>query len=65
MLYCQLISSLMKGEFGLEDICLSIPTVVGQNGVEKVVDIYLDNEENKKLQASAQALKEVLQDLEL
>ncbi|WP_050638424.1 L-lactate dehydrogenase [Candidatus Stoquefichus sp. SB1] len=59
------ISSLMKGEFGLEDICLSIPTVVGQNGVEKVVDIYLDNEENKKLQASAQALKEVLQDLEL
>lgn len=59
------ISSLMNGEFGLEDICLSIPTVVGQNGVEKVVDIYLDNEENKKLQASAKALKEVLESLDL
>ena len=59
------ISSLMNGEFGLENICLSIPTVVGQNGVEKVVDIYLNNEENEKLQASAKALKEVLESLDL
>lgn len=59
------VSSLMTGEFGLNDICLSIPTVVGKNGVEKVVDIYLDNEENEKLQESAKALKEVLKSLEL
>ena len=59
------ISSLMNGEFGLENICLSIPTVVGKNGVEKVVDIYLNNEENEKLQASAKALKEVLESLDL
>ncbi|WP_296875177.1 L-lactate dehydrogenase [Thomasclavelia sp.] len=59
------VSSLMQGEFGLNDICLSIPTVVGQNGVEKVVDIYLNNEENEKLQASAKALKEILADLDL
>ena len=38
------ISSLMQGEFGLSDLCLSIPTVVGNKGVEMVVDIYLDNE---------------------
>ena len=54
------ISSLMQGEFGLNDICLSIPTVIGQNGVEKVVDIYLNNDENEKLQTSAKALKDVL-----
>ena len=59
------ISSLMQGEFGLNDICLSIPTVIGQNGVEKVVDIYLNNDENDKLQSSARALKEVLDDLDL
>ncbi len=59
------ISSLMQGEFGLTDLCLSIPTVVGNQGVEKVVDIYLDNEENKKLQESAKALKEVLESLDL
>ena len=59
------VSSLMQGEFGLNDLCLSIPTVIGQNGVEKVVDIYLNNDENDKLQSSARALKEVLDDLEL
>ncbi|KXU50508.1 L-lactate dehydrogenase [Longibaculum muris] len=59
------ISSLMQGEFGLNDICLSIPTVVGSQGVEKVVDIYLNNEENEKLQESAKALKEVLNGLDL
>lgn len=59
------VSSLMQGEFGLDDLCLSIPTVIGQNGVEKVVDIYLNNDENDKLQSSARALKEVLDDLDL
>ena len=55
----------MQGEFGLNDLCLSIPTVIGQDGVEKVVDIYLNNDENDKLQSSARALKEVLDDLDL
>lgn len=59
------ISSLMNGEFGLEDICLSIPTVVGQEGVEKVVDIYLNNDEEAKLKESAKALKAVLDSLDL
>ena len=59
------VSSLMQGEFGLNDLCLSIPTVVGQNGVEKVVDIHLNNEENEKLQASAKALKDILNSLDI
>ena len=59
------VSSLMQGEFGLNDLCLSIPTVIGQDGVEKVVDIYLNNDENEKLQTSAKALKDVLDGLDL
>lgn len=59
------VSSLMHGEFGLEDLCLSIPTVIGQDGVEMVVDIFLNNEENEKLQKSAKALKDVLDSLDL
>lgn len=59
------VSSLMQGEFGLEDLCLSIPTVVGNAGVEKVIDIYLNNEENQKLHESAKALKEVLESLDI
>ena len=59
------ISSLMQGEFGLSDLCLSIPTVVGNKGVEMVVDIYLDNEEKQKLLESAHALKHVLESLDI
>ena len=59
------VSSLMQGEFGLDGLCLSIPTVVGQDGVEKVVDIHLNEEENQKLQASAKALKEIIDSLDL
>ena len=59
------ISSLMQGEFGLSDLCLSIPTVVGNKGVEMVVDIYLDNEEKQKLFESAHALKQVLESLDI
>ena len=59
------ISSLMQGEFGLSDLCLSIPTVVGNKGVEMVVDIYLDNEEKQKLLESAHALKQVLESLDI
>ena len=59
------IPSLMQGEFGLSDLCLSIPTVVGNKGVEMVVDIYLDNEEKQKLLESAHALKQVLESLDI
>ena len=59
------VSSLMQGEFGLNDLCLSIPTVVGNKGVEMVVDIYLDNEEKQKLLESAHALKQVLESLDI
>ena len=59
------ISSLMQGEFGLSDLCLSIPTVVGNKGVEMVVDIYLDNEEKQKLLESAHELKQVLESLDI
>ena len=43
------VSSLMQGEFGLNDLCLSMPTVIGQNGVEKVVEGYTTFEDLLKL----------------
>lgn len=59
------VSTLMTGQFGLSDLCLSIPSVVCQDGVEMVVDLYLNDEETKKLQASAKALAEVIGELDL
>lgn len=53
------ISSMMHGEYGLTDVVLSMPAIVGENGVEHVVPVSLDEEEQKRLWNSAQVLKEI------
>lgn len=53
------ISSMMHGEYGLTDVVLSMPAIVGENGVEHVVPVSLDEEEQKRLWNSAQMLKEI------
>lgn len=59
------ISVYLDGLYGLHDICLSIPTVVGQEGAEKVLDILLDLMEMGKLVYSAEELKKIIGELEL
>ncbi len=54
------ISSLMKGDFGIEGISLSMPAIVGKDGVECLVPIQLNDEEISKLQQSAKTLKDTL-----
>ena len=59
------ISVYLDGLYGLHDICLSIPTVVGQEGAEKVLDIPLDFMEMGKLVYSAEELKKIIGELKL
>ena len=59
------ISTIMHGEYGIENIALSMPAIVGVNGVETHVPISLNEEEAQKLKESADALKAVIDGLEL
>ena len=54
------VSSVMHGEFGIEDVSLSMPAIVGNHGIETLVPISLNEEETKKLQKSAKTLKSIL-----
>lgn len=54
------VSSLMEGEYGLSDLCISVPTIVSAKGAEQVLEIPLSDEEKEKLQKSAAELKKVL-----
>lgn len=54
------VSSMMYGQYGIDDVVLSMPAVVGKNGVETKVPISLNKEELGKLQESAKKLKEIL-----
>lgn len=54
------VSSLVQGAFGIRDICLSVPSVVGRKGVLDQIEINLWPKENLALQNSAKALKDTL-----
>lgn len=54
------VSSIQKGNFGISGIALSMPAIVGKNGVEGLVPISLNESEREALIASAQKLKEVI-----
>ena len=54
------ISSMMNGEFGIKGISLSMPAIIGKDGVESIVPIQLNEKEILKLQESAKALQDVL-----
>ena len=58
------VSSLVDGHYGLYDVCLGLPSVVGQNGVKQIIDTPLDDDELKQLTDSAMKLKEVLDSLD-
>lgn len=52
------VSSLVQGAYGLRDVCLSIPSVVGRKGVEEHIEIKLWPKEQMGLQQSAKALRD-------
>jgi L-lactate dehydrogenase len=59
------VSSMLHGEYGIEDVCLSTLTLVGPKGIRGKVPMRMTKEEIAKLQASANALKEVIAQIEL
>lgn len=59
------ISVVLDGEYGLDGLCLSIPSIVGKDGVHKVLEIPLDESEHAALHASADRLREVIAHLDL
>lgn len=59
------VSTSMHGAYGIKDVVLSMPCIVGADGIEAQVPIVLNDEETKKLQDSAKILKETLNTLEL
>mgnify|MGYP003324720310 FL=1 len=52
-------SALLEGEYGLNDICLGVPVVLGKNGIEKIVSIELSEDEMAKVADSAEGVAAV------
>jgi malate dehydrogenase len=58
-------SALLEGEYGLNDISLGVPCILGKNGIEKIVEISLTDAEKNKLAESAKGVSSVNDLLEL
>ncbi|MEJ6749368.1 MAG: malate dehydrogenase [Flavobacteriales bacterium] len=50
-------SVLLDGEYGLSDLCIGVPVILGKNGIEKIVELDLSDSEMEKLQESAEGVK--------
>lgn len=50
----------LEGEYGINDCYLGVPVVLGKNGIEKVIELKLNNEEMEALQTSRKHVKEVM-----
>lgn len=59
------VSSMMHGQYGIEDVVLSMPAIVGGHGVEKLVPISMNEDEINKLRESADMLKKIIDEIDL
>ena len=58
------VSTILTGQFGLKDVCLGVPVMLGKEGIEKIIEIDLNEDEMKELHASAGHVKEVMKVLD-
>lgn len=59
------VSTMMHGEYGIDDVCLSTLNMVGCDGVRGKVNVSLTADEEEKLRLSARTLKDVIKNLEI
>jgi len=58
-------SAMLEGEYGLSDICIGVPAILGKDGLEKIVEIELDDAESNKIKESAEGVNKTNALLEL
>jgi L-lactate dehydrogenase len=59
------VSTLMSGQYGVRDMCMSLPCVVGTNGVEEILTLNLNEDEERGFRVSAEKLKGTFASLEV
>ena len=50
----------LEGEYGLENVFVGVPVILGKNGLERIIELNLNDEEKQKLKASSDAVKEMM-----
>lgn len=54
-------SALLEGEYGLDGVYLGVPVILGRNGVEKIIEVELDDSEREVLATNASSIKSLIE----
>lgn len=57
------VGSVLNGEYGISDVAISLPSVVNNNGVDRIFDISMTDDELKALRYSAEQVKQILKEV--
>lgn len=58
------VSTLARGHYGIGDVCIGLPCIIGRRGIEKILEIPLDGEETEKLRRSAASVRAIIDTLD-
>lgn len=56
-------AAMLRGEYGIEDLFIGVPVLLGKNGIEQIVELELDESEMKQLRKSAEAVRKGVEEL--
>lgn len=59
------LSAYLEGEFGVNDVCIGVPAVVGKDGIEKIVELPLNDFEHQEFEKGIQNVREAISSLPL
>ena len=59
------VSSLLEGQYGLSDVCLSLPSIINRNGIDKILEVPIDDNEKELLIRSGNSLKDIIKMLDI
>jgi len=59
------VATALEGEYGFSDITMGVPAVIGKNGVEKIIELELNDEEKNSLQKSVDSVKNAISNLNI
>ncbi|MEM1991622.1 MAG: malate dehydrogenase [Nitrososphaerota archaeon] len=59
------VSTYLQGEYGVSDVCVVVPAVIGKNGIEKIIELPLNDEERTAFLKSVETVKSAISQLKL
>lgn len=59
------VAAYLQGEYGVNDIYIGVPTIIGENGVEKIIELPLNQEESNMLTKSIDAVRKLISEIKL